>query len=177
MSSLHNTIKKILKETLTDQDTKQEVKNLVDEFGIDNAIKYVGGIDNFIDVMYDGNIENFANENGIKLVYQSQDGLGFYLHDLLVKKLNLKDREWISSTKEKQLGKFRYGTKNDMPFAFNANIVKTKINDQPYWKVVGTSGDFGFGYFFITKRNTMGKRHRQQIYKQIIEKYDLQKYM
>ena len=176
MSSLHNTIKKILKETLTDQDTKQEVKNLVDEFGIDNAIKYVGGIDNFIDVMYDGNIENFANENNIKLVYQSQDGLRFFLHDLLVKKLKLPDKKF-GTIKEKELGGFRYGTKNNMPYLFNANLMKTTINDQPYWKVVGTSGDFGFGYFFITKRNTMGLRHRQQIYKQIIEKYDLQKYM
>jgi hypothetical protein len=43
--------------------------------------------------------------------------------------------------------------------------------------VVGTSGDSGFGYSFINKRNTLGKRARQQIFKQIIDKYNLQKYI
>jgi hypothetical protein len=43
------------------------------------------------------------------------------------------------------------------------------------YRVVGTSGDFGFGYSFITKRNTLGKRNRQQIFSQIMDKYGLQK--
>jgi hypothetical protein len=45
-----------------------------------------------------------------------------------------------------------------------------------YWKVVGTSGSHGFGYAFITKRETLGVRYRQQIFKQILDKYDLKKY-
>jgi hypothetical protein len=42
---------------------------------------------------------------------------------------------------------------------------------------VGSSGDYGFGHHFINKRNTLGKRYRQQIFKQIIEKYGLEPYM
>jgi hypothetical protein len=45
------------------------------------------------------------------------------------------------------------------------------------YKVVGASGDSGFGYSFITKRNTLGKRNRQQIFSQIIDKYKLKKYL
>jgi len=43
--------------------------------------------------------------------------------------------------------------------------------------VVGTSGDSGFGYGFINKRNTLGKRYRQQIFKQIIDKFELGDYV
>jgi hypothetical protein len=44
------------------------------------------------------------------------------------------------------------------------------------WRVVGTSGDSGFGYGFISTRNTLGKRARMQIFKQIIDKYKLDSY-
>jgi hypothetical protein len=52
-----------------------------------------------------------------------------------------------------------------------------RLHDQTYYKVLGASGDSGFGYSFITKKNTLGVRYRQQIFKQIIDKYDLSKYM
>jgi hypothetical protein len=43
-------------------------------------------------------------------------------------------------------------------------------------RVAGTCGDHGFGYSFISQRNKIGKRGRAQIFKQIIEKYNLKNY-
>lgn len=174
---LKEKIKEGLKEVVKEsEDDKELLKSMVDDIGLDDTIKYIGGVKNYINVMYDGDLANFAKENNITLVYISQDGLRLYINDLLVRILNLPSSTFLGN-KEKELGKFRYGTKNHIPYAFNAKLVKTKLGEQDYWKVIGTSGDFGFGYSFITKRNTMGKRHRQQIYKQIIDKYDLEKYM
>jgi hypothetical protein len=48
---------------------------------------------------------------------------------------------------------------------------------QKIWRVVGQSGDYGFGYSFITKKNTLGKRARRQIFQQVIDKYGLNSYV
>jgi hypothetical protein len=39
------------------------------------------------------------------------------------------------------------------------------------------SGDSGFGYGFLSQRNTLGKRYRQQIFEQIIDKIKLGEFM
>ena len=38
------------------------------------------------------------------------------------------------------------------------------------------SGSSGFGYSAITKRETLGKTYRSQIYQQIVDKYNLEDY-
>jgi hypothetical protein len=50
-------------------------------------------------------------------------------------------------------------------------------NGQKMWRVVGTDGDKGFDYWWITKKNTLGVRHRTQIYKQIIDRFNLNDYL
>jgi hypothetical protein len=108
----------------------------------------------------------------------STDGMNLYLHEALVNELGLENlNSFANFSNPKTLGKFRYGSKNDIQYAFTANLERARLNDQKYYKVVGSSGDSGFGYNYITKRNTLGKRYRQQIFKQIIDKYDLLKYM
>jgi hypothetical protein len=64
-----------------------------------------------------------------------------------------------------------------MPYKFTGYLMPTVINEQNYWKVVGIGGSYGFGYGFISKKETLGKRNRQQIFKQIIDKYNLQQYL
>jgi hypothetical protein len=106
----------------------------------------------------------------------SLDRMNLYLHKALVDELGIKEsKSWHSD--EKELGKFIFGSKNGHEFSFNARLRPHRLHDQTYYKVLGTSGDSGFGYSFITKKNTLGVRYRQQIFKQIIDKYDLSKYM
>jgi len=144
--------------------------------GIERASKLVGGISNVIDIVYDGNILSFSEDTTTPLAYMSLDRLNLYLHKALVNELGLKDIVWAGRN-EKELGKFGYGSKNGMRYAFNATLAPTTLHNQTYYKVVGTSGVSGFGYSFITKKNTLGVRYRQQIFQQIIDKYNLSKYM
>ena len=170
-------IKKILREET--ESKKDAIKSIIKKSGFKIAAKVMGGIDNIIDIVYDGDIMNFSEETHTPLAYMSTDGLNFYLHEFLVEKLGLENVNFSPSTfsRPKTLGKFRYGSKNDIQYAFTANLDPTRLHDQTYYRVVGASGDSGFGYGYITKRNTLGKRYRQQIFKQIIDKYDLSKYM
>jgi hypothetical protein len=154
---------------------KDVLKSMLQQSGWEVTSKLMGGIDNLINVLYDGDIMKFSEDTHTPLVYMSVDEMSLYIHVALVEKLRLENANF--SSREKTLGKFRYGTKNGMQYAFTANLTPTRLHDQPYYKVVGTSGDSGFGYAFINKRNTLGKRYRQQIFKQIIDKYNLEPYM
>lgn len=170
---MRDLIRRILREQ--SESKKDVLKTMLKQSGVEVTSKLMGGIDNIVKILYDGDIMKFSEDTHTPLAYMSTDGMRLYLHMGLVGKLGLENANF--SSREKTLGKFRYGTKNGMQYAFTANLTPTTLNDQPYYKVVGTSGDSGFGYFFITKRNTLGKRYRQQIFKQIIDKYNLEPYM
>ena len=177
--NLQQSIRKILKEETeipVDND-KELIDDLIREYGIDTAIKYLGGIDNYINIRYDGDIKEYSKENNLKLVIISDDKMNMYINELLVKKLGIEDNKYTSKG-EKKLGKFGYGPKNGMQFAFNAGLMTgPKKHNLTYYRVVGSSGDSGFGYSFINKRNTLGKRYREQIFNQIVDKYKLQEYL
>ena len=166
-------IRKILKEE-TSVDQKEIIQDIIDEFGNETAIKYLGGVNNFINIMYDGDLIKFSKDTITPIVYMSSIELNLYLHEALVKQLDFEDAVWRG---EKELGNFTFGSKNDIQYNFRANLSPTRLHNQTYYKVVGSSGDSGFGYGYITKRNTLGKRYKQQIFKQIIDKYDLEPYM
>ncbi len=98
-----------------------------------------------------------------------------YIDELLIQSLNLKDT-WTGH--EKILGNFRW-TSGGVDYKFTVYMSKSFFshNGQELRRVTGSSGDHGFGVHWITKRNTIGKRGRTQIFKQIIEKYNLKSYL
>ena len=160
------------------EEQENPLKNKLRSMCLEKFSKLVGGINNVIDKIYDGDIIKFSEETTTPIAYMSTDGMNLYLHEALVNELELENlNSYTNFSNPKTLGKFRYGSKNDIQYAFTANLERARLNDQKYYKVVGSSGDSGFGYNYITKRNTLGKRYRQQIFKQIIDKYDLLKYM
>ena len=168
-------IRKILKEE-TSPNEKETIQDLIKDFGYETAIKYLGGLDNFINIMYDGDLIKFSEDTTTPIVYLSRDLMNFYLHEALVKQLGIEEsKSWYSG--EKDLGKFRFGSKNGHEFNFNARLRPQRLHDQTYYKVLGMSGDSGFGYSDITEKNTLDIRYRQQIFKQIIKKYGLEPYM
>ena len=167
-------IKKILREQ---SETKAEkIRAQVKKSGVDTVSNLVGGIDNLINMAYDGDLMKFSEETTTPIVYLAVDKKNLYIHNALVEKLGLKDIKWAGRN-EKELGKFVYGSKNGHRYAFNASLYPTTLHDQKYWKVVGMSGDSGFGYSFINQRSILGIRYRTQIFNQIIDKYDLKPYM
>lgn len=155
---------------------KYKLKKLTDEAGLSKAARYVGGFDKYVDIMFDGDLVKFSEETKTPIAYLSADGMRFYIHEALVDQLKLNNTNFFNR-KEKELGDFIFGSKNGFQYKFHARLQITTLHDKPYYKVVGMSGDSGFGYGYLTKKETLGKRHRQQIYNQIIDKYNLKPYM
>ena len=172
--NMKDLIKKILREQT--ESKKDAIKSMIKKSGLETAARVMGGVENLIKILYDGDLIKFSEDTTTPLAYMSLDKMNLYLHEALVNELGLKDTRW-GGRNEKELGKFRFGSKNGHEFNFNARLRPQRLHDQTYYKVLGTSGDSGFGYSFITKKNTLGVRYRQQIFKQIIDKYDLSKYM
>jgi len=158
-------------------DSKKDViKSMIKKSGLETAAKVLGGVNNIIDFVYDGDLIKFSEETTTPIAYMSADGMRLYLHEALVKKLGLKDVPH-SSKGEKLLGNFKFDSKTSTNYLFTAYLYPTINHNQTYYKVVGMSGDSGFGYSFINKRDILGKRYRQQIFQQIIDKYNLEPYM
>lgn len=174
---MRDQIKKILREQT--ESKKDVLKSMLQQSGIEITSKLMGGIDNLINVLYDGDIMKFSEDTHTPLAYMLVDGMNFYLHAALVEKLGFNDKQYYYNKPktEKELDNFTFGPKNGLKYKFSARLYPTKLHDQPYYKVVGLSGDSGFGYDFINQRNVLGKRYRQQIFKQIIDKYGLEPYM
>ena len=172
--NMKDLIRKILREQT--ESKKDAIKSLIKKSGLETAARVMGGVDSLIKILYDGDMIKFSEETNTPLAYMSLDKMNLYLHEALVNELGLKDIGWAGRN-EKELGKFAYGSKNGLRYAFNATLAPTRLHNQNYYRVVGTSGDSGFGYSFINKKNILGLRYRQQIFKQIIDKYDLSKYM
>ena len=172
--NMKDLIRKILREQT--ESKKDAIKSMIKKSGLETAAKVMGGVDSLIKILYDGDMIKFSEETNTPLAYMSLDKMNLYLHEALVNELGLKDTRW-GSRNEKELGKFAYGSKNGLKYAFSATLTPTRLHDQKYYRVVGTSGDSGFGYSFINKKDTLGVRYRQQIFKQIIDKYNLSKYM
>jgi hypothetical protein len=155
---------------------KDVLKSTLKQSGIEVTSKLMGGLDNVINILYDGDIMKFSEDTHTPLAYMSTDKLNLYLHEVLVEKLGLKDKNYLSRN-EKELGDFRFGSKNGLGYKFTATLSPTRLHNQRYYKVVGISGDSGFGYAYINKKNTLGVRYRQQIFQQIIDKYGLEPFM
>jgi hypothetical protein len=172
---LQKSIKRILREER--ESRIDDLKSMISSLGLDVASKLVGGTSNLIKILYNGDKIEFSKDLDIPLIYHSSDGMAMYLHDALIEELGLKDGRRTLRGNEKELGDFRYGAKDNMSYKFTGYLTPTNLSDQTYWKVVGISGSHGFGYIFISKKETLGKRYRQQIFKQIIDKYNLQQYL
>jgi len=172
--NMKDLIRKILREQT--ESKKDAIKSMIKKSGLETAAKVMGGVDSLIKILYDGDILNFSKDTNTPLAYMSTDRMNLYLHEALVRELGLKDVKW-GDRYDKDLGKFAYGSKNGYMYAFNATLIPLRLHDQKYYRVVGTSGDSGFGYSFINKRNTLGKRYREQIFNQIVDKYKLQEYL
>lgn len=165
-------IRRILKEET--ESKKDAIKSMIKKSGLEVAARVLGGINNIIDIVYDGNLIKFSEDTTTPIAYLSTDGMNLYLHEGLVKQLGIQDSS--NPNDEYYLGKFTFGS-DGTKYSIHTRLEPARLHNQFYYKVVGSSGDYGFNRHFILKKNTLGKRHRQQIFKQIIDKYGLKPYM
>ena len=157
---------------------QEKLSEIANKFGVSSAVKAVGGLERYVKLMYNGDLKLFYVQSKLLPYKMSKDGMSLYIDDLIVQLHGFEDRRFSTIRGSKKLGDFRYGSKDYLSYRFTAEIYPMKMeNGQKMWRVVGTSGDSGFGYGFITKRNTLGIRHRTQIYNQIIDRFKLNDYL
>jgi len=166
-------IKKILKEE-TEEPLDNDLKGLYNEIGWHQIERMFGSVSNYIKMVYDRNLKEFYKNENVRPYYiREGNEVNMYFDDNLVQHLNLED----FGKDEKKLGKFKFGRKNDTQYSFDARLRKVNhVDGKVVWRVVGMSGSSGFGYSFISKRETLGKTYRNQIYQQIVDKYNLKDY-
>lgn len=142
------------------------------------AQKYVGGYKNYIDIMFDGDVDKYFEELRQEKYYITEDGMDMYINDTFVDILGLRPTGYKNG---RVLGPFKWKSAGMnyritvvlYPLTPDRFVVPSPLKDHKWWKVTGTSGDSGWGLPYFTKRQTIGKRGRQQIFKQIIEKFGL----
>lgn len=173
LTDMTDLIKRILREEI--ETKKEAIKSMIKKSGLETAARVMGGINNIINIVYNDDLIKFGEDTKTPISYLSTDGMNLYLHEALVKQLGIQDT--TNPNDQYYLGKFTFGSKNGTEYSIHTRLEPHRIHNQLYYKVLGSSGDYGFGHGFISKRNTLGKRYRQQIFKQIIDKYNLKPYM
>ena len=155
----------------------QKLKDSLKKMDFATASRYVGGPKQYINILFDGDINKYFEENNLLPYYITKDGMNMYISDAIVQTMNIPDSGWRG---EKKIGDFVWKS-GGFDFKLTASLVPQSsgyitvdgYNDQKMWRVVGNSGSHGWGHGFYTKRETIGKRGRQQIFKQIIDKFGL----
>jgi hypothetical protein len=172
-------MRELIRKILNESKAKDQLKQSIEDNGLLDTLQYIGGADNLVKILYDGDIMKFYEESGFTPVKITEDGMNMYIDDLIIHSLGLEVKPWLSGKElEVSLGDFKWTSGGaNYKFTASARLFVSQNNGQKLWRVIGTSGDYGFGYSFITKKNTIGKRGRTQIFKQIIDKYNLQQYL
>ena len=157
-------MKIIIKESVS-----EKLVELIKTRGVGEVVKLVGGIKTLLKVAFNDDLKEFYKSTGFVPYKFDSTGENMYIDNLLIESLNLDD-VYLG----KKLGDFRW-TSSGMNFKVTTIVYKPFKNQsgQELRRVIGRSGDSGFGDSYISKRNTIGKRGRTQIFKQIIEKYNL----
>jgi hypothetical protein len=147
---------------------------LIKREGANYVATLVGGTQNLLKI-FGGDLKMYYEYTGFVPYKIDSSGMSMYIDDLFIQSLDLYDT-WTG--REKILGDFRW-TSSGINYKFTVYMSAPIISQygQQFRKVTGSSGSHGFGVHWITKRNTIGKRGRKQIFKQIIEKYNLDSYL
>jgi hypothetical protein len=157
---------------------RERIKNL----GLSEVAKLMDlDIKQLIKIAFNNDLKEFYKHTGYIPYEISPDGERMFIDEILIDKLNLEDRpHWSNS--EKKLGNFIFGTKNGQKYVFNARVTGKDINysnGQEFMSVAGMCVDLGlgFGYSDLKEKEKLGIRAQSQIFKQIIEKYNLDSYI
>lgn len=159
--------------------TDEQRKHIIQTLGVKHLCDMMGGPINVLKYLYQNDISKYFEETGFKpFDIIKGDKINMYIDDFVVQLLDLEDKGF-SGRDEKMLGNFVYQPqKNGIKYKFTGYLnPSTRASGQKLWRVVGMSGSSGFGYSFINQRDVLGNRSRNQIFNQIIDKYNLEKFL
>lgn len=154
-----------LSNILIKENSSKRKSDFLKQFPVDEGITYAGGFDNYVNIVYDGDLSKFSKESGLPLVKFSEGKKALLIHSYLLPKLNLSEMTSIGYF----IGKYMSDK-----FAYNVYISSTPKFTSGYHILCGISGDYGFGFTFL---NPSPKRENSKIYEQVINDFDLNKYM
>jgi hypothetical protein len=165
-----------IRQVLQEETLKQALQNAIEDEGLEFTSNLVGGIKNIIKILYDGDLKSFHKQNEISpyLIVIKRYGPNYtlpemYISEFLVSELNMDVNN---------MGKFKWGPKKDnLPYTVfcELNLPSEKLpNGFNYYRVKGKGSGYNFGYGY-SNRN-IEKTYRKQIFKQIIDKYNLDSY-
>ena len=156
-----------------DDSRKEKYRKLIQDHGFEYVSELLGGPKVLLRKVFNDDIKKYYEETGFTPYKISSDGMNMYIDDLIIQSLGLNIKKY-SNSDEVNLGDFRW-TSRGMNYNFRGFALGfvSQNNGQKLWRVVGSSGDSGFGYSYIPQRHVIGKRGRQQIFKQIIDKFGL----
>jgi hypothetical protein len=168
-------LKQHIRKVLQEETLKQALQNAIEDEGLEFTSNLVGGIKNIIKILYDGDLKSFHKQNEISpyLIVIKRYGPNYplpemYISEFLVSELNMDVNN---------MGKFKWGPKKDnLPYTVfcELNLPSEKLFGYNYYRVKGKGSGYNFGYGY-SNRN-IEKTYRKQIFKQIIDKYNLDSY-
>ena len=160
---------------------RERILKLLTNRNPQEVFKLLGGVDNFLKLVNNDFKEFYEITGYVPYTIDNLNGGRMLIDEILIDSLNLEDRlHW--SNGEKQLGFFIFGTKNGPKYVFSARVTGKAINNrngQEFMSVAGMCVDLGlgFGYGDLKQKEMLGKRAKSQIFKQIIEKYNLESFL
>ena len=87
--SQKETIRRILREETNSK--KDAVLSMIKNSGLTATAKIIGGIENVVNLVYDGDLIKFSEDTTTPIVYMSTDGMNLYLHEGLVNQLGFEN--------------------------------------------------------------------------------------
>jgi hypothetical protein len=158
---------------------RERILKLLTNRNPQEVFKLLGGVDNFLKIVNNDFKEFYEITGYIPYTIDELDGGRMHIDKILIDRLNLEDKpHWIDE--QKKLGEFIFGTKNGPKYTFDAVATGKAIdsNGQVFMQVAGMCNELGlgFGYGDLKQKELLGKRARTQIFKQIIDKYNLDSY-
>lgn len=142
------------------------MKSFLRNLDYETGVKYAGGTEEYLNLAFDGDLEEFSKSKLPLVVFDPKE-VTLKIHKLLIDRMNLP-----SDSLGKFLGKF--STKKNYLFTLR---IRHHVSSKGYSHLSGQSGDYGFGLSLFSKKNTAGKREKLELYKKVIDKYNLERFM
>jgi len=79
--NMKDLIRKILREQT--ESKKDAIKSMIKKSGLETAARVMGGVENLIKILYDGDLIKFSEDTTTPLAYMSLDRMNLYLHKAL----------------------------------------------------------------------------------------------
>jgi len=164
----------MMSEIITKDVHRDLLLKMIKEFGVKYPSELVGSTNKLINFLFKGDLREFYKKTNTKPYVITNNNLTMCIDDVIISTLHLPNG-FLKG--EVHLGNFVwYSQGSNYSVKVFARPYTSKIDGQKKWRVMGVCGDYGFGYAFISQKNTIGVRGRTQIYKQIIEQYQLNNY-